>query len=97
MSTSAGSSRYTRAAGAIALAVLLCGAGGPACVTTSEGDKMRADIADLRAKLDKIEKRDKEYTEQVAKLRDFRAKLPELFKVVVFEGATDGDWVIGGP
>ena len=30
---------------------------------------MSADIADLRAKLDKIEKRDKEYTEQVARLR----------------------------
>ena len=69
VSTSPGSSRIRRAAGAIALTVLVCGAGGPACVTTSEGDKMRADIADLRAKLDKIEKRDKEYTEQVARLR----------------------------
>jgi TolA-binding protein len=30
---------------------------------------MRADIADLRAKLDQIDKRDKEYKEQVVKLR----------------------------
>ena len=75
MSISSGSSSVRRwccigrAAGVVALAAFVGGAGGPACVTTSEGDKMRADIADLRAKLDKIEKRDKEYTEQVARLR----------------------------
>ncbi len=33
--------------------------------------------------------------EQVQKLRDHKADLPELFKVVVFDGTTDGDWVIG--
>jgi long-chain acyl-CoA synthetase len=33
--------------------------------------------------------------EQVQKLRDHRAELPELFKVVVFDGTVDGDWVIG--
>jgi long-chain acyl-CoA synthetase len=33
--------------------------------------------------------------EQVAKLRDNKAELPHLAKVVIFEGATDGDWVIG--
>jgi len=33
--------------------------------------------------------------EQVAKLRDHKNELPDLFKVVVFEGTTDGDWVIG--
>ncbi|MCW2755156.1 MAG: AMP-dependent synthetase and ligase [Marmoricola sp.] len=32
---------------------------------------------------------------QVAKLRDNRASLPDLFKIVVFEGTTDGDWIIG--
>jgi TolA-binding protein len=72
VSTSSGSSRgrrIWRAAGVVALTAFVGGAGAPACVTTSEGDKMRADIADLRAKLDKIEKRDKEYTEQVARLR----------------------------
>ena len=58
-----------RAAGALLVAVVIAGAGAPACVTTAEGEKMRADIADLRAKLDQIDKRDKEYKEQVAKLR----------------------------
>jgi long-chain acyl-CoA synthetase len=33
--------------------------------------------------------------EQVAKLRDNRAELPHLAKIVTFDGATDGDWVIG--
>ncbi len=32
---------------------------------------------------------------QVAKLTERRAELPHLSKVVVFEGAADGDWVIG--
>ena len=33
--------------------------------------------------------------EQVAKLREHKSQLPHLAKVVVFDGATDGDWVIG--
>ena len=33
--------------------------------------------------------------EQVAKLKDNRAELPHLAKMVTFDGATDGDWVIG--
>jgi long-chain acyl-CoA synthetase len=33
--------------------------------------------------------------EQIAKLRAHRAELPELLKVVSFDGAPDGDWVIG--
>jgi TolA-binding protein len=41
----------------------------PACVTTSEGEKMQADIADLRTRLNDIDKRDKEYKEQVVRLR----------------------------
>ncbi len=32
---------------------------------------------------------------QVAKLRERKAELPHVLKVVTFEGATDGDWVIG--
>jgi TolA-binding protein len=40
----------------------------PSCVTTSEGDKMRADINSLRVRLDEIDKRDKEYKEQVVRL-----------------------------
>ncbi len=33
--------------------------------------------------------------EQIAKLRDNKAELPHLAKIVTFDGATDGDWVIG--
>jgi TolA-binding protein len=49
--------------------VALGAAAGPACVTTSEGEKMQADITALRARLDDIDKRDKEYKEQVVRLR----------------------------
>jgi TolA-binding protein len=69
VSTSPGSNRHKRAPGALLLAALVCAAGVPACMTTGEGDKLRADITDLRAKLDQIEKRDKEYKEQVVRLR----------------------------
>src|SRR6478752_4204665 len=65
--TSAGAERrwLVAALAAVALATL----GGPACVTTKEGEKMRSDIADLRTRLDDIDKRDKEYKEQVVRLR----------------------------
>ncbi|MDR7086561.1 long-chain acyl-CoA synthetase [Aeromicrobium panaciterrae] len=33
--------------------------------------------------------------DQVAKLREKHSELPSITKVVVFEGTTDGDWVIG--
>ncbi|HEX5860608.1 MAG TPA: AMP-dependent synthetase/ligase [Nocardioides sp.] len=33
--------------------------------------------------------------EQIAKLQEHKAELPHLLKVVTFEGAADGDWVIG--
>ncbi len=33
--------------------------------------------------------------EQVAKLREKHSELPSISKVVVFDGTTDGDWVIG--
>jgi TolA-binding protein len=60
-------------AGSKRLALLIVLAGGvfttPGCVTTSEGDKMRADINALRVRLDEIDKRDKEYKEQVVRLR----------------------------
>lgn len=32
---------------------------------------------------------------QVAKLKEHKSELPHLSKVVVFEGSTDGDWIIG--
>jgi TolA-binding protein len=40
-----------------------------ACVSSGEGEKMQADIKDLRARLDEIDKRDKEYKEQVVRLK----------------------------
>jgi len=67
VSISAGAERGLRAAALAALTVATLG--GAACVTTKEGDKMRADIADLRQRLDDIDKRDKEYKEQVVRLR----------------------------
>ena len=36
-----------------------------------------------------------ENDEQIAKLTMHRSELPHLVKVVTFDGATDGDWVIG--
>jgi long-chain acyl-CoA synthetase len=33
--------------------------------------------------------------EQVQKFRDHKAELPDIFKIIVFDGAGDGDWVIG--
>ena len=33
--------------------------------------------------------------EQIAKLQERKAELPHLSKVVTFEGAVDGDWIIG--
>ena len=65
MSTSTGSNR-TRALCAIALLGALAA---PACVTSSEGEKMQSDITALRRRLDDIDKRDKEYKEQVVRLR----------------------------
>src|SRR4029077_11240325 len=41
----------------------------PGCVTSSEGEKMQADITALRGRLDEIDKRDKEDKEQVVRLR----------------------------
>ncbi|HXJ19692.1 MAG TPA: tetratricopeptide repeat protein [Polyangia bacterium] len=67
MSTSPGSNRR-RSLALAALSVL--GLLGPAgCVTTSEGDKMQADISALRVRLDEIDRRDKEYKEQVIRLK----------------------------
>ena len=69
MSTSSGGNHIRSAVGALVLAAFVGGSGTLACMTTGEGEKMRADIANLRTKLDEIEKRDKEYKEQVVRLR----------------------------
>ena len=65
MSISAGSSRRL-VLGAVAL-LGLCAPSG--CVTSTEGQKMQSDIAALRTRLDEIDKRDREYKEQVIRLR----------------------------
>lgn len=65
MSTSAGS-KSRLAVAALGLLGLL---GPSACVTATEGQKMQADISVLRARLDEIDKRDKEYKEQVVRLK----------------------------
>jgi TolA-binding protein len=65
VSTSPGASRALLAV-ALAAGLAATTAG---CVTTKEGEKMQADISDLRARLDQIDKRDKEYKEQVVRLR----------------------------
>jgi TolA-binding protein len=65
VSTSPGASPRFLAWAAVAFATVAV----PACMTTGEGEKMQADIADLRARLDEIDKRDKEYKEQVVRLK----------------------------
>src|SRR5687767_6719296 len=40
-----------------------------ACVTSGEGDKMRADISKLRERVDAMDRRDSDINEQVARLR----------------------------
>ena len=65
VSISAGSSRHL-VLGAVAL-LGLCAPSG--CVTSSEGEKMQSDINALRVRLDEIDKRDREYKEQVIRLR----------------------------
>jgi len=60
----------SRSVTALALALLLgTGAAGAGCVTSSEGDAMRHDIVELKARLDAIDKRDAEYKEQVVRLK----------------------------
>lgn len=41
----------------------------PACTTSSEGEAMRRDIADLKTRLDAIDRRDAQYKEQVVRLK----------------------------
>jgi TolA-binding protein len=59
------------ATSAVFFAAVLCASAAslPACVTSGEGEKMNAEIAALRKRLDDIDKRDAEYKEQVARLR----------------------------
>jgi TolA-binding protein len=68
VSTSTGGRRFTATALSLATVVFLSAAA-PGCMTSGEGEKMQADITDLRARLDAIDKRDKDWTEQVTRLK----------------------------
>jgi TolA-binding protein len=57
------------AALAVALGLGALAAAPAGCMTSGEGEKMQAQITDLRARLDDIDKRDKEYKEQVVRLK----------------------------
>jgi tol-pal system protein YbgF len=52
----------------VVFVALALGAAG-SCVTSGEGDKMRADINQLRDRIDGMDRRDAEINEQVARLR----------------------------
>ena len=52
----------------LALGVLLCAATS-SCMTSSEGEAMQRDLADLKTRLDAIDKRDAQYKEQVVRLK----------------------------
>jgi len=71
------------------LAILSAGA----ATTTVYPSTMASDVAYILADSDSriVFAED---DEQVQKLKDHRAELPSLFKVIVFDGTTDGDFVI---
>jgi tol-pal system protein YbgF len=60
----------------VAVLVLASAAGG--CVTSGAGDRMRADIAQLRDRVDAMDRRDAEINEQVARLRKVLAEATVL-------------------
>jgi TolA-binding protein len=68
VSTSPGAERL--GAGILSMLALAAALGpAAACVSSGDGEKMRAETASLRARLDEIDKRDADYKEQVARLR----------------------------
>jgi hypothetical protein len=77
VSTSPGSSRVSLRIAVVA-GLLASGLGFGGCVTSGEGEKLRHDITDLRTRLDQIDQRDKEYKEQVVKLRDVLDRATKL-------------------
>ena len=56
-------------AGARAALVLALSLPAFGCMTSGEGDAMKRDLADLRARLDAIDRRDADYKEQVVRLK----------------------------
>ncbi len=72
------------------LAILSAGAATTTVYPSTMGTDVAYILADSESRIVFAED-----DEQVGKLREHKAELPALFKVVVFDGTTDGDWVIG--
>ena len=72
------------------LAINAAGAATTTVYPTTMGDDVAYILADSDSRIVFAEDDD-----QVAKLRDKHSELPSVFKVVVFDGAGDGDWVMG--
>ena len=51
-----------------------------ACVTSGDGDKMKADISNLRERMEAMDRRDSEINEQVARLRSVLDEATNLLK-----------------
>lgn len=62
----------------LSLALLVTAAG--ACVTSGEGDKMRADINNLRERVEAMDRRDSEINQQVERLRQVLDEATVLLK-----------------
>jgi long-chain acyl-CoA synthetase len=71
------------------LGVMLAGAATTAIYATTSESDVAYIVADSQSRIVFAED-----DAQIAKLRANRFSLPELFKVVTFEGTADGDWVI---
>jgi long-chain acyl-CoA synthetase len=71
------------------LAVMLAGAATTAIYPTTSESEVAYIVADSQSRIVFAED-----DTQIAKLRANRLSLPELFKVVTFDGTADGDWVI---
>src|SRR6185436_15433256 len=53
---------------------------GGGCVTSGEGEKMQADIAKLRERVDTMDRRDADINEQVARLKSVLEEATNLLK-----------------
>ncbi|NLJ55094.1 MAG: AMP-binding protein, partial [Intrasporangiaceae bacterium] len=72
------------------LAVMCAGAATTAVYPSTTVDDVGFILSDSGARLVFAED-----DAQIAKLRDQREHLPDLMRVITFEGESDGDWVIG--
>jgi len=72
------------------LAVMCAGAATTTVYPSTMADDVAYILADSECRLVFAED-----ATQIAKLKEQRGELPQLAKVVTFDGTTDGDWVIG--